>query len=456
MQFCVDYHGWLRFNHTTSHFMMVNTLKVNPSTKKSGMLLAVGVLSAQPILAGSVFINQTPPVATAPQVVQDEAADNPMNVFIPVGFVDPDAAGLFQRGPVTLHPHLSYSFQDASGVQSAPGQAHDVINQSVSPGMAANLGRHWTVDYTPTLNFYSGGNLKQSLDQSVSLNGATRYEDWSLGLSQTFSTSSDPTTQTAAQTSQQSYGTGLSAAYAFNDKWVATFGLDQNINLVSGLQNSYAWSAQSGVSYEFSPRLNAGFSLAGGYTTVSDNGSTNTQTNPDSVNESFQVNGGWRATDKISLQGYVGFEDQQFLAAGYQDALSPIFGASIQYQPFLVTQITLSASRSSSASDYFIQAQTSEITSVNLSLTQRILVKYHLTLGLGYGLTQYTTTLSTKNFSLGNARTDNEYSFSAGFGRNFLKHGNWLVTYAYNENQSTLGGFGQRSNQIGFQVGFNY
>jgi hypothetical protein len=380
-----------------------------------------------------------------------------MNVFIPAGVVNPDSAGLFQYGPVTLHPHVSYSFQDASGVQSAPGQSQDVISQTISPGLTANLGRHWTVDYTPALNFYSGGNLKQSLDQSVSLNGATRYEDWSLSLSQSFNTSSDPTIQTAAQTSQQSYGTGLSAAYAFNDKWVATFGLDQNINLVSGFQNSYAWSTQAGVSYQFSPRLNAGFSFAGGYTAVSDSSSsTNAQTNPDSVNESFQANGGWRVTDKISVQANVGLEDQQFLAAGYQDSLSPIFGASIQYQPFLVTQIALSASRSTGASDYFIQAQTSDTTTVSLTLTQRILVKYHLNVGLSYGQTQYTTTLSTKDFSLGNARTDNQYSFSAGFGRNFLKHGNWLVTYAYNDNQSTDGGFGQRSNQVGFQVGFSY
>ena len=168
------------------------------------------------------------------------------------------------------------------------------------------------------------------------------------------------------------------------------------------------------------------------------------------------MNGAWRATDKISLQGSVGFNEEQFLAAGYDDSLSPIFGAAVQYQPFLVTQISLSANRTTGASDYFVEAQSSDITTVNLNLSQRILVKYRLNLGIGYSRTEYTTTLSTKSVSLGNARTDNGYTFSAGFGRSFLKHGNWLVTYAYNDNESSDTGYSQHSNQIGFQLGFNY
>jgi hypothetical protein len=433
--------------------MSLKNRKVNSDTKKRGLILAAGVLSVQPMLAGNVLVNQTPPVATAPQVVQDDAINNPMNVFIPAGVVNPDSAGLFQYGPVTLHPHVSYSFQYATGVLSAPGSQHDLISQSVSPGLTANLGRHWTIDYTPTLNFYSSSQFGQSVDHSLSLNGATHYEDWDFGLSQSFSSSSDPNTETAAQTSQQSYGTTLSAAYAFNDKWVGNASLNQNISLVSGFQNSYAWSTQEGATYVFSPRLNAGLSVGGGYTTVSDSG---TNSNPDSVNEVIQVNGAWRATDKISLQGSVGFNEEQFLAAGYDDSLSPIFGAAVQYQPFLVTQISLSANRTTGASDYFVEAQSSDITTVNLNLSQRILVKYRLNLGIGYSRTEYTTTLSTKSVSLGNARTDNGYTFSAGFGRSFLKHGNWLVTYAYNDNESSDTGYSQHSNQIGFQLGFNY
>ncbi len=438
--------------------MNVKIWKANPVMKKHGLLLAAGMLSSQPLLAGSVLINQAPPVATAPIDLQEDAASNPMNVFIPSGAVNPDTSGLFQYGPVNLHPHLNYGFLDATGVESGPGNAQSTISQRFSPGLTANLGRHWTADYTPTLNFYSGGNFQNTVDHSASLNGATHYEDWTFGLAQSFSATSDPNTETAAQTSQQTYATSLSAAYDFNDKWVGNFGLSQNFNLVSGLQNSYNWATSDGANYQFSPRLYAGFSVGGGYTDISRNGNsgTNSFTNPNIVNETFQFTAGWRATDKISLQGSVGVSDQQFLAAGYNDSLSPIFGASIQYQPFLHTQIALSGNRSSGASDYFVEAQSSDVTTVTLALTQRILVQYTLNLGLGYTTTQYNTTLATTGGSLGNAGSMNEYSYTASFGRNFLKHGNWAVTYAFNNIESTLAGNSQRSQQIGVQVGFSY
>ena len=199
--------------------MSAKNWKVGPNARTSGMILAAGVLSIHPVLAGSVFLNQAPPVATAPQVVQDDESNNVMNVFIPSGVVNPDPAGLFQYGPIVIHPHINYNYQYGTGIANGPGNREDVISQQVAPGLSANLGRHWTVDYTPTLNFYSGNDLKQSVDQSVSLNGATHYQDWDLGFSQIYNSSSDPTTETAAQTSQQTYDTSLSAAYAFNDHW---------------------------------------------------------------------------------------------------------------------------------------------------------------------------------------------------------------------------------------------
>ena len=148
--------------------------------------------------------------------------------------------------------------------------------------------------------------------------------------------------------------------------------------------------------------------------------------------------------------------DQQFLAAGFNDSLSPVFSAAIQYQPFSVTQISLGASRSVGSSDYFIEAQTTESTTINLNLNQRILKKYNLTLGAAYSQVQYTSTLTILNYSLGNARTDNDYSFNASFGRSFLTHGTWAITYQYSDNESSVAGLSQRSNQIGLQVGFSY
>ncbi len=414
-------------------------------------MLATSLLAAQSASAGDVIF--TPPtVPTAPPIAQADAINNEMNVFIPAGVMNPSSAQLFQFGPVILHPHVSYNILYSTGVQSGANNQQNTIVQQFAPGISAALGQHWSVDYTPTLNFYSSKEFKDHIDQSAYAQWATHYEDWNFGFSQNISASSDPTTETAAQTSQQSYNTDLTAGYAFNEKWAATMAVDQSISLVSSLQDSFAWKTTEGVNYQFWPRLNAGISLTTGYTKVetkTDSGSSN----PDSITEQLMFNVNWRATDKVSFQVGVGAEDQQFLAAGYNDSLSPTFNASIQYQPFKNTQISLSASQSVSTSDYYVIAQSSQDTSVSLNLNQRVLVKCHLSLGLSYSVTEFKT--SVESFDEPN-RSDNNYSFNASFGRDFLKHGNWAITYSYGDNQSNTGGYSQASNQIGFNVSFSY
>jgi Putative beta-barrel porin 2 len=437
--------------------MNVKNWKFNQNTKKGGILLAASLLAVQR-MTGSSVIMSPPPVPTTPPVVQEDMVNNEMNVFIPSGVVNPDSAGLFQYGPATLHPHVSYSFLYGSGIESSVNNQQNTIVQQLSPGLTVDLGRHWTVDYTPTLHFYSNDKFHDGVDHSASLNGATHYGDWSFELSQGFTSTSDPITETAAQTDQQAYTTALTAGYAFNDKWSASFAVDQDFSFVTGSQNSYNWSTVEGVSYQFFPRLNAGISIGSGYTKVEDN-SGGGSSNPDSINEQLQFNVNWRATDKISFQVSAGAEDQQFLAAGSDEPLNPIFSASIQYQPFKVTQISLTASRTVSAStqtDFFTSAQSSENTVIGLNLNQRILVKYNLTLGVSYTKTDYISTLSLGSASIGTQRSDNDYTFNASFGRNFLTHGNWAITYQYSDNSSSVAGFSQRSNQIGLQVGFNY
>ena len=427
-----------------------------PGAKSNVILFFAGALFTQPLWAGSVIINQAPPVATSPVIAQEDAQSNPMNVFLPAGFLSLDPEGLFQYSGVTLHPHVSYVVQDSTGINYAPGNNVSVVSQEFSPGLTADLGRHWTVDYTPTFNYFSVSELKPYVDQSGSINGVTHYEDWDLSFSQTLNSSSDPVAQTSAQTDQQAYATTLSAGYAFNDHWEGSFQLSQDINLVSGFQNSYTWQTTDGATYNFSPTLNAGFSVGAGYTAVSGSSGVPGQSNPDIVNELFQLTGGWRITHKTSIQASVGLSDQQYLAAGYGDSLSPIFGLTLQWQPFKDTQVSLSANRTTGASDYYVEAQSMDTTTVGLTLSQQLLVKYNLVLGVDYTRDDYTSAILSQNIFPGNVRTDNMYSFNASFGRSFFKNGSWSITYSYQNIVSSLAGFSQHGNQIGFQIAWSY
>ena len=152
------------------------------------------VPSIFPALAQSV-LTTTPQTPATPSAVQEHQNSNPMQVFAPAESATPLP---LQWGPVTLHPHVGYQFLYGNGLQSSPGQQQSSIVQRVSPGILFNLGDHWTLDYTPTLNFYSSSSFKDTLDHAVQLGWGTAYGDWFFSGSQGFASTSDPNIVTAS------------------------------------------------------------------------------------------------------------------------------------------------------------------------------------------------------------------------------------------------------------------
>jgi hypothetical protein len=424
-----------------------------------------------PAVAQSV-LSSPPQTPATPTAVQDQQNSNPMQVFAPLQELLAVPLSL-QWGPFAAHPHVDYQFSYGNGIQSSPGRQQDTIVQQLSPGVLFNLGDHWTLDYTPTLSFYSSSNLQDTVDHSVQLGWGTAYRDWFFTGSQGFHSSSDPNIETAAQTSSQNYSTAFSAAYQFNDKMSLDAGLSQNFNYVGngtsstnyylqGLADSKAWSTMDWLNYQFWPRLNAGVGAGFGYTIQ--------QNSPDAVNEQYQARVNWRATDKISFQLSGGLEDQQYLSGGASDLLTPIFSATVQYQPFDQTRFSLSASRTVSPASF--QNQTTEGTGVTADLNQRLLGRLNLDLSGGYGSTKYlSSTSSSGQIGYGADRTDDSYTFGARLSCSLLKRGSVSVFYQYSENSSSQTGYYQyyqfsgslpasaysyTSTQVGFSIGWRY
>lgn len=429
---------------------MIKNKTFGGNLKNGGIfLLVVGLLSVYRV-SGAPVIMGPPPVDTTPPAVREDLTNNPMTVFIPAGIANGNPTEPFRFGSVIFRPHISYGVSYGNGIQVGLSGAQDAFIQQLVTGLTVDLGQHWLVDYTPTIIFYSTKQLQDGVNHAASLTGGFSHGDWQFSLAQSYSSSDQPTTETAAQTSQQQYSTALGAHYIFNDKMSADIGANQDFSFVQSLQDSYTWSTMEWLNYAFTPRLNAGLGIGAGYTTVEDTSGAGVN-NPDSVDEQMQARINWRATDKISFQISGGLEDEQFLAAGYSDSLNPIFGAAIQYEPFKVTQISLAASRTVGTSDYYIVAQSTESTAVSLNLTQRVLVKCHLNLAVSYTKTDF----AVAGFG-GSDRTDDIYSLNVSFGRNFLKRGNWAITYQYLDDTSSVAGFSQRGSQIGFQIGYSY
>ena len=396
--------------------------------------------------------------STTPPALYEEATNNQMEVF---DSNPSDANSIadepFHWGLLTLRPHVFYSLIYADGLQTSPSNHQSTAINEISPGMLINIGRHWSLDYTPTLTYYSNRHFQDSLDQSVLLTGGTSYGDWDFGLSQSYAFTTDQQVETASQTPTETYNTALSALWKFGDRMSVNFGLQQNfqftsppglgggadpqLNSFQTLDNSRDWSTLEWLNYQFAPRFDAGVGAGVGYVGV--------DTGPDQTYEQLQGRVNWRATDKISIQANAGFEEMQFQTGGAGDLFNPVFGAAIQYQPFEQTRISLNASRTVVPSSF--QDQVQENTSVSASLNQRLLQKFYLDLGVGYNSIDYAGTAG-----LGGTRTDNYYFLNARLSHPFLKRGTLAIFFQHTENSSSQPGFGYASNQVGLEVGYSY
>ena len=383
-----------------------------------------------------------PSYPVTPPAVQESQEDNEMIVFgnVPSSVQETQP---FQFGIFNLRPHPFYRFLYANGILSSTNQAENTVINQFSPGFLLEIGRHWTLDYTPTWTFYSNSRFHDSLDHAVTLTGGTSYEDWTLGLSQGFTLSSDPLVETATQTSQETYTTAINASYQFNSKMSTDLGLSQNIISADQFNSSREWSTLDWLNYQFWPRLDAGAGVGLGY--------VNVQYGSDMLYEQLQCRVNWRATDKISFQINAGGEDRQFLG-GAGDLLNPVFGATIQYQPFEVTKISISADRAVSAS-YFTNSTTENIDFTG-DLNQRLLGKLYLDLQGGYHTAKYVASASAA--SPVNNREDDYYTFGVQLSYAFAQRGTIAAFYQASSDSSTLAGYSYSSSQVGCQISYQF
>jgi hypothetical protein len=401
-----------------------------------------------------------------------------MSVFVPATEPRRPSNEPFVLGPLTFRPHASFDVTYATGIQintnsaniSQPGtnaSPQSTVMYTISPGMAVDIGAHVTLDYTPTFIYYSNNKFKDAWNHAASLTAATAYDDWAFQLTQAFSSDTSPLSETAEQTKTTDFATALSGNYAINDKFSTQLGLNQDFNYVKGFEDSKTWSTMDWLSYSFWKRFSGGIGVGGGYVTI-DNDPAASAGNPapgDQIYETMQLKANWRATDKISLSGNIGFQNTKYdtsPGAPGTSSLSPIFGAAIQYQPFKYTQISLGVNRTISSSDYVVESQAQTTTSFNLSLNQRLLEKYNLNLSGTYIENEFSQSINTQIITtngpivLNSDRTDHDYSFSATLSRNIFKRGSVSVHYTYSQNSSTQTGFGSSSSQIGAQISYSY
>ncbi len=351
-------------------------------------------------------------------------------------------------GPLYFDPHPLYRFLYGNGIQAQPGQQSTTAINQFAPGLLMGWGNHWTLDFTPTLSFYSSRAFRDTTDYAVRLNGVTTYQDWTLGLSQSYVSSSYPLVETASQNDTETYSTALNAAYQMSTKTSLELAASQNFLFVSQavpgqqLSDSRIWSTLDWLNYQFWPKFGAAVGAGFGYDDVS--------AGSDLAFEQLQGRVNWQVGEKLSLTANAGFQDTQFLNSSQPAYLSPVFGVTLLYRLFEPTTLSLTANETISPS--YFQNQIIDTKGFAADIRQRLFKKLFLDVSGGYSTVSYVgtatgvNTLSGYDFSFINTRLTAP----------FLKHGSASVFYYWSDNSSSQPGFGYTSRQVGFELGYRF
>lgn len=424
--------------------MNVNNQRTKPVRNQGSLWLVLGATSLVMgrLHAESPVIYSGPLVPVTPTSVREQEQDsstNSPNVFIPSSAArHSDLPQIFRNGPLNIHPHFGYQFLVGSGIQSTPGNTGDTEIHTLTPGFLLEYGTHWALDYTPSLVFYSNNKFTDTVGHSVKLSGSTQYEDWQFSLDQSYENSEQVLAETGGQAHQEVFGTTLNASRTLNDKMSASFSLAQRMQDTDGFQGSSDWSLSSFLNYQFWERLTVSGGAILGY--------VNVDLGNDQTYQDFQGRVNWRITDKLGLAANAGGEAREFGGSG--TLFSPVYGATLQYQPRERTQFSLGASSSVQPSLY--QGQVTETTALTASINQRLFKKFDLSLGASYGVTDYASS------SGASSRRDENNSYNARLSHPIFKRGTISVIYQFNDNHSSQSKFAFRSNQFGADFSYTF
>jgi hypothetical protein len=370
----------------------------------------------------------------------------------------PTGTGLASWGPISVYPHLLYSLTYGNGLEAEPGTNSTTWVNTVSPGVLFKLGNHWTLDYTPTVAFYSNPLFRDTTGHSVILTGGTIYGDWALSLSQSYLDTTQPLIETGTQVEQEAYATAINAAWQMNGKLALQLAVNQNFRFAEemGFSNLREWTTADWLNYQFLPQFGAALGVTGGYDAVS--------LGSDMPFEQGLARIVFQPGSKLRLTVMAGAEDRQFVHPSAPSLLEPIFNASAFYQVCEGTAVTLSASRSVTPS--FYGNEVNVISGVTGDIRQHIVRNLYFGISGGYSTEPFTSIEAAPlpPFFAGNptrtplAVTRNDTRTFAQFrlSTTFRTHLTGSIFYMISDNASSQANFNYSGNQVGLELSYRY
>jgi hypothetical protein len=308
------------------------------------------------------------------------------------------------------------------------------------------------VIYHPSIFLFVNDSTNDTVQQLIRVTAGHGFGHLSLSLAQDISlldgtdlnSLNDPSghqanTDVQGRARHQIYNTNLGASYDLTGKLFLSAGgifyADEYGS--SNLNSSQSIGGNLYLNYNYSEKLVIGLGGGGGYNTT-DLGSD------DQTYEQINARLNYLVTAKISLNASCGVEFRQFEQGG--NNITPVYELSASYQPFDGTSMSLNGSRRNENSASFAGQDYTE-TTINFSITQRLLQRFYLGFAVGYTNSNYFSTLN----GISATRNDDFYYIDPSIDFNVTRYWTFGAYYVHREDSSNFVGFSFDDNQVGIR-----
>lgn len=367
------------------------------------------------------------------------------------------SGAFFQYGNLSFHPALQARWAYADGLPSGNGRTISSVISTYTTALRVDAGEHWALDYTPTWTIYDAKEMNDSVDHAVRLSGAgTVLDDWDVQVAETYGRTNTILFETGKQTKQTNSNTQLQFGRTFFSK----FGF-QSVNTVAdrtgdGVPGTRNYTTMNSALVAFSKKFQAGAALGLGYNALA--------AQPDTTSVNYLVRSNWIPTDKLRLTIDGGIETLRSRASRATKTLhNPVVNASVGWQPFEVTTITL-ANTQSTQNSFFID-QVTESSNWSLSWQQRLLGHFFLSAAYTYAESDFESLGGVANPSnlvpdstlvSPPGRSDRVHGFNLALTTQLFQRLDITLGYQRNANSSSQRGFTATSSQVSLALGARY
>ncbi|MCC7374094.1 MAG: hypothetical protein IT581_05535 [Verrucomicrobiales bacterium] len=343
-----------------------------------------------------------------------------------------------QLGPVDVRPRLGYQILYGSGLPSLGRNSEATLLHTVSPGVAFNMGRYWSVNYAPSIRIYDQEGYENTVNHTVTLNGGADWENWHFGLRHATAITSDPLVETGQQTDQTVHTTAINGRWKRNPRGTYSFSIDQRLRDTTRANNVNSWSMDNAYDYAVRPKLRVGLGVGVGYDMV--------EPGSDMIDQDLSLRVSGPLGDRIDyhLSGGAGF--REFMDSDASTAITPKLGLNITYRMLEMTMLSVGASHGTSTS--YFSDQFTENTTVQGGVTQRLSERWSVSASGGLRLTNYRSTKGSTSIQ----REDTTTFATVSTGTQILTRLSLSIFYSYRANASDSSSYGFDSHQVGMSL----